>query len=233
MPENIWHGCWSKLIQTKQRFYLGDHTSDKSPREKPFPHHCGSWEVQQYYQTWNCAPMTQKHKFLIVPVGLWGLLCNALTSFDQTAVQGSSGLQRGEDNPHKHRSSPLREPLQMPPLCSTDTRAIPAFTHATKEFALSGFLLSVHCQPDKGDTTTCAFFSDLSQHFNSIRLQWCSNVSRFKVSICWVKGGTRTTRTSKLWSDPRSNILPTTECIYAWEGNTLLYQILWCEEWCW
>lgn len=114
MPENIWHGCWSKPLQTKKReISISEITCQAKARVKPFPHQCGCWEVQQYYQAWNCAPMTQKHKFLIVLVGLWGLLRNAMTSFDQTAVQGSSGLQRGEDNPHKHRSSPLRELLQI------------------------------------------------------------------------------------------------------------------------
>lgn len=56
--------------------------------------------------------MTQKHIILIVLLGLWGFLHNAMTSFDQTAVRGSSALQRGEDNPHKQRNSPLRESLQ-------------------------------------------------------------------------------------------------------------------------
>lgn len=32
------------------------------------------------------------------------------------------------------------------------------------------------------------FFSDLSQHFNNIRLQWRSNVRLSKVTVCWVEG---------------------------------------------
>lgn len=119
-----------------------------------------------------------------------------MTSFDQTAVQGSSALQRGEDNPHKQRNSPLRESLQtLTHLCVPErlARAFGALALATKErqhldphcAPCSPVSLKVHEQPQKGDMDNVRLFSDLSLQFNNIRLQWCSNVSRPKVAMCW------------------------------------------------
>lgn len=118
-----------------------------------------------------------------------------MTSFDQTAVQGSSALQRGDDNPHKQRNSPLRESLQtLTHLCVSERLVLFLLLHLPHKTSTiwTHVVLPVPPSPwkciinlKKVTWTTRVFFSDLSLQFNNIRLQWCSNVSRPKVAMCW------------------------------------------------
>ena len=138
-------------------------------RVKPFPHACLCWEVQQYHRVWNCAPVTQKHIILIVLVGLWGFL-HAMTSFDQTAVEGSSGLQRGENNPTSKKVLPWESRYK----CHLRASKMLVFTRATKEFVhtrsfgFSSFLESAPSTWQRWHDYVCIFF--LAFHNILIRL---------------------------------------------------------------